>query len=195
MAVYPFFPRPASVSAPELIDPMHRFETDQGYELRRSKHRRVRRRYRLEYLDLNTANMRLIRDFLQQQRLGVQPFEWIHVTAYDTVTYLNTTAVFCSLPHQYVTGQWVYVSNSIPHTALNGIWQLTRVSNVAFYLNGSTAGGAGSCQMNAYLPQAVARFADDTMESPATLIGPESVDYNFVRRGRFNLSVLIEELL
>jgi hypothetical protein len=194
MAIYPPSPVPASISVAAVVDPMLAFTSDSGYGARRALRSRPYRRWQLDYLGQNTANMRVIRDFLQQQRLGVLPFEWVHSTAGDTAVVSNTTPVLLVLQHSYMTGQWVWISQSTPNTALNGFWQITRVVSTGFTLNGSVAGGAGTCFVVAYLPNAVGVFAEDTLESPVKLIGPESVDAYATRRGMFNFSVFIEEI-
>ncbi len=190
--VYPPDPLPSSIQAPSLIDPMHMFTTDSGITLRRSMHSRPQRRYQVDYLGKTTRDWRIIRDFLQMHRLGVLPFEFAHWTALDNAFYDNTTPVVVHMYHTYVTGQWVLIYNSTPNVSLNAGWQLTRLSGIAFSLNGSTAGGAGTCQVRAYLPQAVGVFGEEGDVSPVKLMGPESVS---TTRGRFSFSVTIEELL
>jgi hypothetical protein len=173
------------------MDPILRMSVDQGYEIRRARHSRPRRRYQLDYLGKTTAELHIVRDFLQQHRLGLTPFEWAHGTAFDTASYLSTTPVIVSFQHTFMTGQWVGISNSSPNTALNGFWPITYLSPNTFHLNGSVAGGAGSCSVVAYLPNAVGMFAEDTMEPAVKLIGPESVSFN---RGKFSWAVQIEEI-
>ena len=191
MAVYPLTPVPSSIHAPAVIDPMHVFTTDAGVMFRRARYSRPRRRYQLDYLGKTTAEMRLVREFLQQQRLGALPFEWYHGTSFDTASYTNTTPVVLTFQHQYFTGQWVGISNSTPHLSLNGVWKLTRLSGTQFSLNGSTAGGAGVCTVVPYLPTAVGVFSEDTMEAPTKLLGPESVNS---AQGRWSFSVFVEEV-
>lgn len=192
MAVWPFTPVPNSIQAPSALDPMHTFTTDSGITLRRSQHSRPQRRYQLDYLGKTTAEWRIIRDFLQQMRGGVLPFEFVHVTATDAATYSSTTPVIVTMQHAYMTGQWVGVTSSVPHTALNALWPITRLSATTFSLVGSAAGGAGTCAVFAYLPRAVAILAEDEMASPTKLMGPESIN---TTRGRFSWSVLVEEVL
>ena len=38
MPDFPTTPVPSSISAPEVIDPMLRFDADMGYEVRRARH-------------------------------------------------------------------------------------------------------------------------------------------------------------
>lgn len=191
MAVYPLTPVPSSISAPASRDPMHQFTTDSGVTLRRAKWSRPLRRYQLDYLGLTTIDWRILRDFLQVQRLGALPFEFVHTTSLDATFYDNTTPVILHMYHTYVTGQWVGIYNSTPHVTLNNYWQITRISPIALSLNGSTAGGAGTCSVRTYLPNAVGIFAEDTDPAPVKLMGPESVT---TTRGRFNASVIIEEI-
>jgi len=193
VAVYPIDPIPSSISVAAMQDPMHQFETDQGYEVRRSKHSRALRQYQLEYLGLTTPQMRVLRDFLLQQRLGVLSFEWLHRTGGDRVNYSNTTPVVCTLQHSYVTNQWLWF-NSATHAGINGFWTITRFDSTSFALNGSAAqGGTGSAIAVPYLPNATARFAQDVMEPAVKLIGPEAADVFTQGRGRFNMVVLIQE--
>jgi hypothetical protein len=192
MAIYPLSPTPSSISAPAIIDPMHQFVSDSGYEVRRPMHSRGRRRFTLEYLGVNTANMHVIRDFLQAQRLGALDFEWLHSTAYDLVQYTNTTPVVCALQHTFQSGQWIWVNSSTPNTSLNGFWPVERIDPTSFRLVGSSAGGAGSCHVVTYLPHAVGRFADGIAESPTKLLGPETV--NLDRLSWWSFSVVLEEI-
>lgn len=192
MAVYPFTPTPNSIQAPSVIDPMHMFTTDSGVTLRRPKHSRPQRRFQLDYLGKTTGEWRTIRDFLQQHRLGALPFEFLHVTGIENANYRSTTPVIVDMQHAFVTGQWVILYNSTPNTALTGGWRLTRINATAFSLDGSVAGGAGTCQVGTYLPNAVGIFNDDTDPSPTKLMGPENWT---LLRGRFSFSVLVEELL
>jgi hypothetical protein len=192
MAVYPFLPLPNSIQAPAVIDPMHVFESDSGVTMRRPKHSRPQRRYQLDYLGKATWEWRIIRDFFQAQRLGVLPFEFVHHTGLDDAFYDNTTPVIVHMYHTFLTGQWILIYNSAPNTSLNAGWQITRLSGIAFSLNGSNAGGAGTCQIRTYLPNAVGIFQEDTDASPVKLIGPESVS---TTRGRFSFSVTVEEVL
>jgi len=196
MALYPGSPVPSSVSAPEIIDPMLKFESDQGYSVRRARTSRPRRRWTLEYLGVNTANMRVIRDFLQFTRNGVFTFDWYHPTAIEVATFQVTTPVQVLLLHGLVTGMWVGVSNTPNATINGGIFQITRTSNANFTLNGSSAAGVqGIGNVVVYVPQAIAVMNENTFPSPATLIGPEQIDYapQGKRTGYYNFTVTIEE--
>jgi len=192
MAIYPLSPTPSSISAAAIIDPMHTYVSDQGYEIRRPMHRRGRRQFQVSYLNLNAAEMRVIRDFFQTRRAGALDFEWLHSTAFDTVNYTNTSPVVCVLQHSYQTGQIVWINSSVPNTSLNGFWTVQRIDPTSFALVGSNAGGPGSCNVVTYLPHAIGRFADGVMESPIKLLGPET--NNLDRRTAFQMSVIIEEL-
>jgi hypothetical protein len=171
---------------------MHIFQTDSGVTMRRPQHSRPQRRYQLDYLGKVTAEWRIIRDFLQAQRLGVLPFEFLHMTATDAASYSNTTPVVVTMQHAYATGQWVSIGGSNPNTSLHGGWRITRLSSTTFSLDGSIAGGAGTCQVYTYIPQAVGVFSEEGDASPIKLMGPESTTSS---RGRFSFSVLIQELL
>jgi hypothetical protein len=192
MPVFPFFPVPSSTSAPAVIDPMHIFESDAGPTLRRPKHSRPQRRYQLDYLGKTTAEWRVIRDFLQTQRLGVMPFEFVHHASIENATFSPTTPVVITLQHVYLTGHWVGIYNATAQPALNNFWPITRLSSTTFSLNGSTGGFGGTCQVGLYLPRAVGVFTEEGDPSPVKLMGPESTS---TTRGRFSFQVLIEELL
>jgi hypothetical protein len=193
MALFPFDPLPSQVSAPAWIDPMHQYETDAGYQIRRSKHSRPRRRYLLEWFGKTTEQMRGIRDFLLTTRLGALPFSWEHPTALDFVPTQNTTPVILSYTHGLVTGSYVVV-RSHPTSGINGIWQATRLNSVALALNGSLAGGVAYCNVTNYLPNAVAIIDQEAWASPTKLIGPEQLGSGTYRSGYFSWAVLIEEI-
>jgi hypothetical protein len=193
MALFPFIftaPIPKHISAPAIIDEVHRFTTDQSHEVRRAKHSRPRRRYVVEWRGIHTGHMRLIRDFLGTCRYGALPFEFLHCTALDTVTVNATSPVslIYNTAHGLLTGQWIGVMSS-PGQALNGFWQVTRIDALRVSLNGSVAQGSGPATTRVYLPQALAVFNADTWEAPVKLIGPEQN-----AQGWFNVSLTIEEL-
>lgn len=191
MSVFPFSPTPSMISAPIYVDEMHQFITDSSTPIRRAKHSRPRRRYQIEWLGRTTVEMRTIRGFLVQQRLGALSFEWLHLLSLESATYASTTPIIVTLPHMYLTGQWVGL-NYATNAALNLLWQVTRISATQFSLNGSTASGAGTAYVFAYLPQVYALFADDTFDAPVQLIGPDSADATY---RQWNWSIQIEELL
>lgn len=195
MPDFPYPPIPSHISAPEVIDPMLRMSVDQGYEVRRVRHSRPRFRYTVEWLGRTTNEMRSIRDFLMQQRLGTLSFRWFHLTARDTdVQVYPTTPITLVFPwgHGLFSGMWVYLTNPAGvNAALNGsVWQITRLSSSEVLLNGSTSlGGPGGCTAQVMLPRAVARFSEDTWQSPVKLIGPEEINH-----GYFNFQCIIEEV-
>lgn len=189
MPVYPHEPLPSSISSPAIIDPMHVFVTDQGYEMRRSQHMRQRRRYQVDYTGKTDAELHVVRDFLSQRRLGMEPFEWA-MPVYYSCTTAATTPVIVFMPHSFVTGQWVGIS-ATPYTGLNGLYEITRINASAFSLNGTTAGPASTGTLFIYLPNAVARFADNTMDSAAKLKG---YWYHLGPQAIWAFQVLIEEI-
>ena len=189
--LFPQTPAPSSVSTPTRLDPSLRFAVDQGYELRRARHSRPRRRWHLDYLGLSVTHLREFQDFLGFHRLGVVPFQFGHLTAAETATVANTTPVILTLPHAYVTGQWVGIPSATVGAGLVGLWQLTRLSLSTFSLNGSTAQGAGQCAVYPYVPYAIGYFPDDQWDAPVKLLGPDSVDY---ARAAFNMTIAIEEI-
>lgn len=192
----PDFPQVSSathvdVSAPEIIDEMHRFQTDSSAEVRRAKHSRWRRRYMVEYKGAPTADYRLVRDFISNGRHSILPFTWFHPTALEPVTFDNTTPIVLhyTIPHGLVDGQYIGVFSSPGGNARNGFWQITRGGTGTVLLNGSTAGGAGPGTVRVYFPSAIARMPEDTMPSATKHIGPESGSLGF-----WSFSVSIEEL-
>lgn len=195
MAEYPsFLVRPSAVSAPAVIDSMLSYQTDQGYEVRRAEHSRPRRRWTLSYLGKTVDEMRLIRDFLQQQRLGALDFVWQHPTATDRALFDPTTPVTVRWRHGLFTGMWVAVGDT-PNPGINNqAWQITRIDELTVTLTGTVAAGiAGNGDVRVWVPHAVGLFQSDTMESPETVIGPEQVPWVQRRSGVFSFSVTIEE--
>lgn len=189
--VFPQTPVPSSIHPPTILDPFHMFETDQSYSIRRAKHSRPRRIFQVDYLGLTTHDMRVLRHFIQFHRLGVTPFSWTSVTSVDTALVASTTPVTLSVSHEWVTGQWVWVSDAF-HPSLNGAWRVTVPGINQVTLNGSTAVGTGTCHVYTFLPLAIAHLPDGVFEAPAKLFGPVSAD---TTRGRFNLQIAIEEVL
>jgi hypothetical protein len=192
MAQYPIVPAPSSVSAHASIDPVLRYATDSGVEIRRAAHSRPRRRYTLEYLGGTTEYMRLIRDFVYSQRANVLPFQFYHPTAVDVATVQNTTPVILTYPHDMVTGQWVGLGQA--PGPLNGFWQVTRLGPYDLALNGSGASGAGTAHVIQYLPQAIAIFDQDIWSAPTKIIGPDQIAAGNFRSGMFSWTLDIEEV-
>lgn len=171
---------------------MLEYTSDGGYQTRRALASRPRQRYTLEYLGKNTQELRYLRDFLLFHRLGVTPFQYLHSTAHNTVPVTNTTPVWLQYQHGLITGSWVNIGGGIP--ALVGQWQVTRVDSLNVILNGSTAAGPGNVIVSNWLPYAVARFNENTWESPAKLLGPERLSIDGQRPGYFSWSVVVEEV-
>jgi hypothetical protein len=197
MAFYPQQPIPSSVSAPAYIDPALRFVTDSGYETRRARHSRPRRRYTLDYNGMSVADMRLVTDFLQSVRFGTgETIQWFHPTAVETVPASNTTPIWLTFRHSMLTGQYIQIIAG----PLAGAWRVTRVAQSAIALDGSTAIGPTTVSLVVYLPNAIARLADDVWESPTKLggtdrLGPEQPGAPYgVIPGRFSFNVLLEEV-
>jgi hypothetical protein len=187
------------VSAPAFIDPSLTFESDSGYQSRRVKHSRPRRRYTLDYDGKSAGDLRTIADFLQQVRFGAgQTFEWLHPTAVETnVPGSNTSPIWLTFPHALVTGQWVYM---LTPTNLQGPHRITRVSAQAIALDGTVAQGDIQTSLGLYMPYAVARMADDTWESPTKIVGTDRVGPDRpgsalgAVAGYFSFSVVVEEV-
>lgn len=195
--LFPDVPTPSSVSAPALIDPMAVFSSDSGYEVRRVLSSRPRRRFTCEYLGKHVQEMRYLRDFLMFHRNGVTPFSWLHPTAYDLVQCTNTTPVWLQYQHGLITGQWVNIGFGPP--TLLGQWQVTRIDSVNIALNGTVAAGATQVTAAVYLPYAVARFSENTWESPVKIVGTERLGGERTTPlgalpGFFNWTILVEEV-
>lgn len=190
-AIYPTDPVPASVHPPVMIDPGVKFEVDQGYSFRRALHSRPRRVIQLDYLGLTTAQLYVLRDFLQYHRLTVTPFIFANVTVLDLATVVNTTPIILENWHTYLTGQWVGVGAITGGPAITGFWRVTRIDAYRIALQGSTAAGTGQAYVYPYLPLAIGFFPEDRMTAPTKLMGPVSTSST---RGRFSTSVFIEEI-
>ena len=169
---------------------------DAGISIRRVKYSRPLRRWTLEYLGKTVDQLRQIRDFLQQQRLGTLEFTWIHPTAVDAVSVFPTTPVTVQWRHGLFTGQWVAIYGSPNAGVNNAAWQVTYIDPITVTLQGSTASGvAGVGDAVVYVPRARAIMQEEgTFPSPAILIGPEQVAYGTRRTGMYNFSVVLEEL-
>jgi hypothetical protein len=191
MALFPLVPVPSHVSPAEIIDPSLHFMTDSGIETRRALHSRPRRRFTMNYLGKSVEEMRTIRDFLQSCRFGAgDVFQWAHPTAYQVVTANNTTPITLTFPHEYVTGQWINIGN----TGIAGVYRITRVNSTQIALDGTNAQGTLDLVIMTYLPYAVARFSEDTMPAPETIIGPDQIASAGRRSGFYSFSVTVEEV-
>ncbi len=193
MAFYPFEPAPSSVHPPVVIDPALHASTDQGYMFRRSQFSRPRRIFQLDYLGKISHDMRFIRDFLQEHRLSVTPFQWLNFNTRDTATVASTTPVILTFQgHGYVTGQWVAVNMTPTAGPLDGFYQVTRLNYQQVSLNGSVASGAGSAIVTPYVPLMIGHYPEGTFPSAEKLMGPDSLDS---ARGRFTWTIFLEEIL
>lgn len=192
MALFPLTPLPSSVSAPALVDPVLRFESDQGYVQRRPKRSRPLRRYTLDYLGKTTAEMRTLRDFVMEHRLGGLTCAFYHPTAVDRVVVLATTPVILQYTHGLLTWQYVYIGGSSHPGLVNTYWRVIRLNPTQLALEGSVASGAGFADVVVYLPTAAVSFASDTWDSPTKLMGPEAI--GSFREGYFSFSVVVEEV-
>jgi hypothetical protein len=150
------------------------------------------RRYTLDYLGKTTAEMRFIRDFVLENRLGGLTCTFYHPTAVDRVTILSSSPVICEYVHGLFTGQYVFVGSSSNTSLSSQVWRVTRIDATRISLNGSLAGAAGFADVVVYLPVAAVSFASDTWESPTKLIGPEAT--NSFREGYFSFSLVVEEV-
>lgn len=191
MPDYPQFPVPSSVSAPEILDPVYRFRSDAGYEVRRTQTMRPRRRYTMDYLGKGTHELRLIRHFFTLQRYGTLPFAWWHPTALEPVVFDPTTPIILhfTTAHGLMDGQMLGVFQSPSGNAANGFWTITSGGSGTVLLNGSTSVGTGPGAVRVYLPKAIGVFREDTMSSATKHIGPESGS-----QGKWSWQVMIEEV-
>lgn len=187
---YPIAPLPANTHMPAILDPSLSFSVDAGYSLRRARHSRARRIVQLDYTNLTTLEVRVLRDFLITHRLSVTPFSWYDPVMIDTATVAATTPITLTLWHTFQTGQWIVIGNAFT-PALNNFWPITRISVQSLTLNGSSALGTGTCRVHTYFPYAIGHVLEDRLESPVKLRGPESADTNYAR---YSMSVQIEEI-
>ena len=195
MPSFPTTVLPSHVSPPAIIDPMIEFSSDQGYQIRRARTSRPRRRWTMDYLGKNVDELRQIRDFFLQVRLGALEFAWGHPTAVDPVLVSPTTPVTVQWRHGLYTGMWIFIANGPNPSINNQAFQITRFNEITVTLNGTSAAGIqGLADAVVYVPHAVGIFRDDTFESPATLIGPEQILFTNRRMGYYNFSVEIMEL-
>lgn len=197
MALYPSDVLPSSVSAPAYIDPALRFVSDSGYETRRALHSRPRRRWTMEYNGLSVTDMRFITDFLQSVRFGAgETIQWFHPTAIEIAPASNTTPIWLTFQHSMLTGQYIQILSG----PLVGPWRITRVARHAIALDGTGAIGPLTVSLVVYVPNAVARLADDTWESPTKLEGTDRIGADIpgapygALAGRFSFNVILEEV-
>lgn len=193
MAVYPVIPKPNIVSAPALIDPLVRFTSDAGYEVRRSRTSRPRRQYTMTYIAKHSGELHTIVDFVQQHRNGAVDFSWIHPTAQDLVTLHDITPVWLSYttPHGLHTGASLVIFNTEPASALEGnAYVVTRQNALQVSLNGTTAPGGGdrSAAVALYLVHTSFTFPEDVWPEPTPIIGHEQGTL-----GRWSLTVTVRE--
>ena len=178
MPDFPHMPLPSTSQRQRSLIPCSLRAPTMGYEVRRARHSRPRYRYTMEWLGKSTGDMRYIRDFLMQQRLGTLAFRWFHCTAKETGVLVHpTTPVTLSFPagHGLYHGMWLVYRYPVGVAAgIQGGWQIHYVDWLTVLLNGSTNQGNGTCTTQVFLPRAVARFSEDTWQSPVKLIGPES---------------------
>src|SRR5262245_31608 len=144
---WPADPRPSMVSAPEIIDAHLSYQVDSGYQVRRPRWSRPRRRWTLEYLGLDTFHMRVLRDYVFRHRLGALELSFLHPTAVDVADLVQTTPVALIYLHGLFTGAWVFLSNG-PNPSLNGgFFQVTWQAYNVLQLNNTTPNGPnGPCQ-------------------------------------------------
>ena len=187
----PATPVPSSISAPRIYDPLLRFQTDAGYEVRRSRVSRPRRLYTLDWLGRSTEELRAIRAFVLEVRGGALTFSWTHNTAVDPVHLDATTPVIANFQtaHGLFSKQWLYLETPQPGLPLvPGFYQYDVLSPTQVTLLGTVSIGAGNCLARVHLPTASLVLAEDTWDGGTKLIGPEQTG-----AGRFHMSLTLKE--
>lgn len=189
MPSFPTSPVPAHTSVATIEDPVYTSRSDAGYIISRSRYPRPRRMVQVDYLGLTTLELRVLQNFVAQQRLSALPFDYYSVRNYDIGTIQSTTPIIVSYNHPYVTGQWVWVgASSVP--GVDGLYPITVINAGGFALNNTIARGSGTAHIRMYFPTAVLRSDDGTLPGATKLIGPEAVQDS---RGRFSWSLMVEE--
>lgn len=158
---------PYSCSPHGIIDPVLRFSSDQGYEIRRSRHSRSRRTYQLVYWE-NAHLIMLLLDFIEREiRGGALSFDWTYPYPMRITQITAATPNLVQTPwhHGLQTGDQVVITNSATH---NGIRTVTRVNLNNVSLQG-TAGGspeAAGGLIAAYFPYMSLQLDGDALAPP-----------------------------
>jgi hypothetical protein len=129
------------------------------------------------------------------------PFEFWWYAGWEKARFDMTTPVTIIMYHNFVSGQWVNISDATA-PGVNGLWKITVFSELVFGLVGTTSPGvAGDCIVRTYIPRAVFQSSEEgIIDAPVKLIGPESGNTNLVgqpgttSRGRFSMSIGIREI-
>ena len=163
---------PYSVSPFGIIDPVLRFSSDQGYEIRRSRWSRSRRVYQVTYWDSTNLILQII-DFIERElRVGALSFSWTYpyaqsITSISAATpnLLTTTYV-----HGLQTGDYAVLADTATH---DGTYTVTRINANNVQLQGTTGGVAEGAigTIAAYYPYMSLQLEGDTMQIPEAMHG------------------------
>lgn len=167
MPLWPVTPVPYHVSAPGVLDPVLRMDTDQGYSVRRSRFSRRRRLYQVSYLGTADEIMILL-DFIEGTiRGGALSFSWIYPYGQMIASISSATPnlLTTSYRHGLQTGDQVNIAGTVSH---NGIFTVTVTGVTTATLTG-TAGGSAEGAVGTvafYLPFASLQLDGDTLPPP-----------------------------
>lgn len=173
------------------MDVVLKFESDQGYSVRRSRHSRNRRLYSLTYW-ATAHNLLQVLDFVEREiRGGALSFAWTYPYG-QHIAFINNTVpnlVATTYVHGLQTGDQVAISNTATH---NSIYTVTRVNANTLHLQ-DTSGGSGEGpggRLAVHLPYASLQLENDTTPLPEPLhdYGPFIDDDSLTR-----ISFLIRE--
>jgi phage-related protein len=163
---------PYSCSPHSIQDPVLRFEVDQGYSVRRSRHSRSRRLYQVMYFAA-THELLIITDFIEREiRGGALSFAWTYPypQAITAISAASPNVVTTTYVHGLQSQDHVDITGTLTH---NGRYQITRVGPTQFALNGVTGGspeGSGG-SVAIHLPYATLLLDNDTMPAPDIMHG------------------------
>jgi phage-related protein len=159
--------QPYSCSPFGIVDPVLRFESDQGYSVRRSRYSRSRRLYQLVYWN-QTDELLLLTDFIEREiRGGALSFAWTYPypQLVSAITADSPNVVSTTYRHGLQTGDFVDITGAASH---NGRYQIVRVGATQFSLTGTIGGspeGSGS-RVAVHLPYTALILDNDTMPIP-----------------------------
>jgi hypothetical protein len=167
MPSWPTTPTPYSVSPFGLLDPVIRFEVDQGYSVRRSRWSRGRRLYQVTYLEPSDTLLPLT-DFIERViRGGALSFDWTYPYPSTLFSIVNSTpnAVTMTAAHGLQTGDQVVITGTASH---NNTYTITRTGATTYTLDG-TAGGTSEGAVGSaalVLPYAALVLENETLAPP-----------------------------
>lgn len=154
-------------SPPGLLDPVLRFSSDQGYEIRRSQWSRSRRTYQLVYWG-NSHELTIILDFIERElRGGAASFDWSYPypSAIFSINAGTPQVLSTQWAHGLQTGDSVIVTNTNSH---NGTYQVGRIHHTAVQLLGTSGGsseGTGG-KVTQFFPYMSLQLDGDSLQPP-----------------------------